>query len=64
MKAIGYTRVFTEEQAREGISLENQRMKIEVYWHFNAHKPLRCLGFMVIYLCALHDSARWGLHCL
>jgi len=31
MKAIGYTRVSTDEQAKEGISLENQRTKIELY---------------------------------
>ncbi len=31
MKAIGYVRVSTEEQAREGISLENQQVKIRTY---------------------------------
>lgn len=31
MKAIGYVRVSTEEQAKEGISLENQRAKIQAY---------------------------------
>ena len=31
MKAIGYVRVSTEEQAREGISLENQKVKIQTY---------------------------------
>ncbi len=31
VRAIGYIRVSTEEQAREGISLENQRAKIEAY---------------------------------
>jgi DNA invertase Pin-like site-specific DNA recombinase len=31
MKAIGYVRVSTEEQAREGISLENQQLKIRTY---------------------------------
>ena len=31
MKAIGYIRVSTEEQAKEGISLENQRAKIQAY---------------------------------
>lgn len=31
MKAIGYMRVSTEEQAREGISLENQKAKIQAY---------------------------------
>jgi DNA invertase Pin-like site-specific DNA recombinase len=33
--AIGYIRVSTDEQAREGISLENQRMKIEAYCQLN-----------------------------
>lgn len=31
MKTIGYIRVSTEEQAKEGISLDNQRAKIEAY---------------------------------
>jgi DNA invertase Pin-like site-specific DNA recombinase len=35
MKAIGYIRVSTDEQAREGISLENQRVKIETYCCLN-----------------------------
>ncbi len=35
MKAIGYVRVSTEEQAREGISLENQRAKIAAYCDLN-----------------------------
>lgn len=35
MKAIGYVRVSTDEQAREGISLANQRAKIEAYCQFH-----------------------------
>lgn len=31
MKAIGYIRVSTDEQAREGISLDNQQAKIRAY---------------------------------
>ncbi len=31
MKAIGYIRVSTEDQAREGVSLDNQRAKIRSY---------------------------------
>ncbi len=31
MKAIGYIRVSTEDQAKEGVSLENQRAKIQTY---------------------------------
>jgi len=31
MKVVGYIRVSTEEQAREGISLENQEAKIKAY---------------------------------
>jgi DNA invertase Pin-like site-specific DNA recombinase len=31
MPALGYVRVSTEDQAREGVSLDNQRTKIEVY---------------------------------
>ncbi len=34
MKAIGYIRVSTEDQAREGISLDNQRDRIKVYCHY------------------------------
>ena len=35
MTAVGYVRVSTEDQAREGISLENQRKKIELYAELN-----------------------------
>jgi site-specific DNA recombinase len=35
MKAAGYIRVSTDEQAREGISLEAQRGKIEAYCKLN-----------------------------
>jgi DNA invertase Pin-like site-specific DNA recombinase len=31
MNAIGYIRVSTEDQAREGISLEAQQARIEAY---------------------------------
>jgi site-specific DNA recombinase len=34
-KFVGYVRVSTEEQAREGISLENQREKITLYCRMN-----------------------------
>ena len=34
-KAIGYVRVSTDEQAREGISLENQKAKIKTYCQLN-----------------------------
>jgi DNA invertase Pin-like site-specific DNA recombinase len=33
--AVGYIRVSTEDQAREGISLENQKKKIELYAELN-----------------------------
>jgi DNA invertase Pin-like site-specific DNA recombinase len=35
MKAIGYVRVSTDEQAREGISLDNQKVKIAAYCQLN-----------------------------
>lgn len=35
MKAIGYIRVSTEDQAREGISLDNQEAKIKAYATLN-----------------------------
>ena len=35
MKAIGYVRVSTEDQVREGISLDNQEAKIRAYADFN-----------------------------
>ena len=38
MKLIGYIRVSTEEQAREGVSLENQRKKIETYCDLYGHE--------------------------
>ncbi len=31
MKAVGYIRVSTEEQVREGVSLDNQRKRIELF---------------------------------
>ena len=31
MRAVGYIRVSTEEQAKEGVSLDNQRMRIEAF---------------------------------
>jgi len=31
MTAIGYVRVSTEDQAKEGVSLDNQKSKIEAY---------------------------------
>jgi site-specific DNA recombinase len=31
MPALGYIRVSTEDQVKEGVSLENQRSKIEAY---------------------------------
>lgn len=34
-QAVGYSRVSTEEQAREGVSLENQRTKIEAWASVN-----------------------------
>ena len=33
MLAIGYVRVSTEDQAKEGVSLDNQKSKIEAYCH-------------------------------
>ncbi len=35
MKAIGYIRVSTEEQAKDGVSLDNQRAKIQAYCALN-----------------------------
>ena len=35
MRAIGYIRVSTDEQARDGISLDNQRAKIAAYCELN-----------------------------
>ncbi len=31
MKAVGYIRVSTDEQAKEGVSLPNQRKRIESF---------------------------------
>jgi len=31
MKAVGYIRVSSEEQAKSGVSLDNQRAKIKAY---------------------------------
>lgn len=35
MKAIGYIRVSTEDQARDGVSLDNQKSKIKAYADLN-----------------------------
>jgi site-specific DNA recombinase len=35
MRAVGYVRVSTEEQSREGVSLDNQRVKIASYAELN-----------------------------
>ena len=43
MKAIGYIRVSTEDQAREGISLDTQKAKIEAYAAIN---DLELLGII------------------
>ena len=34
MKAVGYIRVSTEEQAREGVSLDNQVERIQGYCEY------------------------------
>ena len=43
MRAIGYIRVGTEDQAREGISLETQRAMIEAYAEINSLKLLEII---------------------
>lgn len=43
MKAIGYVRVSTDEQAREGISLDNQKAKIESYCQLNDLELVRVI---------------------
>ena len=43
MRTIGYVRVSTEEQAREGISLDNQKAKIEAYCEY---KGLTLMGII------------------
>lgn len=35
MRAIGYARVSTDEQAHEGVSLDNQKAKIQAYCHLH-----------------------------
>lgn len=43
MKAIGYVRVSTEEQAREGISLENQKDRIQNYCRYKGFELLQII---------------------
>ena len=43
MRVIGYIRVSTEEQAKEGVSLENQRRKIEAYCSLYNHDLLEII---------------------
>ncbi|MFH1489900.1 MAG: recombinase family protein [Pseudomonadota bacterium] len=33
LSGLGYCRVSTEDQAKEGVSLDNQKSKIEAYCH-------------------------------
>ena len=46
LKAVGYVRVSTEDQAREGVSLEAQRAKIEAWCAANGYE-----------LVAMHEDA-------
>jgi site-specific DNA recombinase len=43
MKAIGYVRVSTEEQAREGISLDNQKDRIKSYCQYKSLELLQII---------------------
>lgn len=43
-KAVGYVRVSTEEQAREGISLDNQKSKIKAYAELNDFELIEILA--------------------
>jgi len=43
MKAIGYIRVSTEDQAKEGISLDNQRKRIEDYCKYKGFELLEII---------------------
>ena len=43
MKAVGYIRVSTEEQANEGVSLDNQKAKIKAYANL---KDLQLVGII------------------
>ena len=38
MKVIGYQRVSTDEQAKEGVSLQNQRERIESYCNYKGYE--------------------------
>jgi site-specific DNA recombinase len=42
--AVGYVRVSTEEQAREGVSLENQESKIKAYCELNGFELLEMVA--------------------
>jgi len=44
MKALGYVRVSTEEQARDGVSLDMQRAKIKVYADLEDFDLLEIVG--------------------
>lgn len=43
MNALGYVRVSTEEQAREGVSLENQRERIRSYCEYKGLELLQII---------------------
>ena len=44
MKAIGYIRVSTQEQAKEGISVDNQEAKIRAYCDCQGWELVKVFG--------------------
>jgi DNA invertase Pin-like site-specific DNA recombinase len=60
-KAGGYVRISTDEQAREGISLENQKAKIETYCRLN---DLDLVGIIEDGGRSGKDLNREGVQCL
>jgi len=44
MKAVGYVRVSTQDQAREGVSIDNQIEKIKAYAAFNGINELEIIS--------------------
>ena len=54
MPAIGYVRVSTEDQAKEGVSLDNQKSKIEASCHLkDLGLSIRCIVLSHLYVAAV-----------
>ena len=70
LPALGYARVSTDEQAREGVSLEAQQSRIRAYceakelslptyWSMTASPARRSIGRPCASCCSVASAAKW-----